>query len=199
MKVSQRGMFRISDKTYNQIEEWILAAEASGRNAQYGLNALAMIMARTNQAFAMEMSRGPLDPQQRNPAWAWRTPSQGIRRISSHYYTGWKVKRIAPNVWALFNASREAFFIEFGIQHVGTTQVITYRGGKVFMRNPRRIRRPVQKLSLMKTMNFVDQTAVADRVWSLIFAPFRPGRMPQSRSEAFISDRVQAAAGMRFI
>lgn len=178
MRFAPDSYFRISNWTYEQIENWIRAAEMSGKNVRYGMDALTMLLARTNQAFAMEMARGPLDPRQTHPQWAWRTPQAGIRRITSRYYRGWKVKRLAPGVWMLFNNSREAYYIEFGINWVGmNTRIITYRDGRTFIRHPRRIRRPVQKLSLMKTMVWVQQTKAAERVWGDIFAPFHPGHV----------------------
>lgn len=210
-------LFRISESTFNSIEDWIRASEIAKRNIEPGLDNLASLLAHTNQAFAMEYSAGPVDPRQRGTFTghvgkgsgpgvthqsttsvngAWKIP---VRRITGKYYASWKVKRIRRGTWALINASREAYFIEYGINHVGTTKVITYRGGKTFLRGPRRVRRPIQKLSLMKTMKFAEQTDVAGRIWSQMFAPFYPGKEVNSRAGAFVGEGVQAVPGMRFI
>jgi len=189
------GVFRISPETYESIEEWIQAAEQSGRNIRFGMNALAMLMARTNQAIAMEMSRGPNDPQERLPNAAWQIP---VRRITSRYYKGWKVNRLAPGVWMLYNDTREAFFIEYGINHVGPGMTVTYRDGRTYIKSSRRVRRPIRKLSLIKTLRFVDQTRTGERVWEEVWAPFRPGHVHRRRG-GIISDQVQSLSGMRYI
>ena len=188
-----RPYFRIGEETFEHIEQWIDAAEASGRNVRFGMNALVMLMARTNQAIAMEMSRGPNDPQERNPSAAWKIP---VRRISSRYYKGWKVRRLAPGVWMLFNDTREAYFIEYGINHVGGGMTVTYRDGRTYIKSSRRVRRPIRKMSLMKTIKFMDQTRTGDRVWEAIWAPFRPGRVYTGRG-GIVSDGVQSVPGMR--
>ena len=190
-----RGRFYIGQDTFNTIDDWIRAAEMTGRNARYGMNALAMLMARTNQAFAMEMSRGPNDPQERLPSAAWKIP---VRRISSRYYKGWKVKRLAPGVWELANDTREAYFIEFGINHVGQGMTVTYKDGRTYIKSSRRVRRPIRKMSLMKTLRFVDQTRAADRIWERIFSPFYPGRVGR-RGISTVTDQVQSVSGMRYI
>jgi hypothetical protein len=62
--------------------------------------------------------------------------------------------------WQLYNDSREAYFIEFGI-------------------NPhsyRRVRRPIRKLSLMRTLRFAQGTGVYHRIWAQIYLPGGPRR-----------------------
>lgn len=194
-RLRPRGSFEISEQTFEHIEEWIQAAEETGRNARFGINALAMLMARTNQAIAMEMSRGPNDPQERNPDLAWKIP---VRRISSRYYKGWKVRRLAPGVWMLYNDTREAWFIEYGINHVGQGFQVTYRDGRTYIKGSRRVRRPIRKMSLLRTLKSVDQTRAGERVWEAIFAPFRPGKVYRKRGGT-IMDQVQSVEGMRYI
>lgn len=190
-------VFRISDQTFNDIEDWIRAAEQSGRNIRYGMNVLTMVMARTDQAFSQEMSRGPLDPQMRNSGAAWKIP---VRRITGRYYSGWKVKRLAPAVWIVYNDSREAYFIEYGINQSGGGGInVGGRGGVNYSKGSRRVRRPVRKLALMKTLRAIDQTHVGHRVWEVVWSPFRPGRRVGTAGEGIISDQVQGVMGMRFI
>jgi hypothetical protein len=189
-------LVRISDKTFNDIEDWMKAAEISGRNVRYGLNAFAMILARTNQAIAQEMSAGPVDPHGTMDSAAYKIP---VRRITGRYYKGWQVKRLAPGVWMLYNASREAYFIEFGINHVGAGHEVTYRDGRTYIKSGRRVRRPIRKLSLIKTMRFVDQSRAGYRVTEAVFGSFRQGRTYQKRGDAIVTEQVQAMPGMRYI
>lgn len=164
------------------------------------MNVLTSLLARTNQAFAQEMSRGPLDPQERKPDAAWKIP---VRRISSAYYRGWKVRRLAPAVWMLYNDSREAYYIEYGINHVGRGTTVTYKNGRTYIKSGARVRRPIRKMSLIKTLNFVDHSRVGHRVWEMIWAPYRPGRRTSQsqlrRGQGISMDAVQSVSGMRFI
>lgn len=194
MRFTENQVFRISPETFNEIDDYIRACDQSGRNVTFGINALVMLMARTNQAFAMEMSAGPLDPRMQNRAAAWKIP---VRRITSRYYKGWKVQRLAPGVWMLFNDSREAYFIEFGIHPSGFK--VEGRGGRYYMKGSPRVRRPVRKLSLKRTLRFVDQSNVEGMVWEMIYAPFRPGRHFTNRGDALTMDAVQSVEGMRFL
>jgi hypothetical protein len=61
-RYTEQSVFRISADTFDEIDDWIRAADAAGRNVRFGVNAMVSLMARTNQAFAQELSRGPLDP-----------------------------------------------------------------------------------------------------------------------------------------
>jgi hypothetical protein len=185
-------VLRISPETFDMIDDWIRAAKASGRSIQYGMNALAMTMAYTNQAFAMRMSAGPVDPRMQNRSAAWKLP---VRRITSRYYKGWKVKRLAPGVWMMYNDSREAYFVEYGIHPTGTLRA-TEKGHVYVVR----VRRPVRKLSLKKTLAMTNASRVGDRVWEASFAPFRENYKYRGNPGDLISlDQIQALTGMRFI
>lgn len=214
MRYRPDDVLRIDQSTFDEIDDWIKAAEASGRSIQYGLNTLAMTMAYANMGIAQEMSRGPLDPRgvgvmeighrfvgdskgnvRRQPITtqtAWKIP---VRRITSRYYKGWKVKRLVPGTWMLYNDSREAYFIEFGIHPTGSLRAT--EKGHVFVM---RVRRPVAKLSLRKTLALVDTSNVAGRVWEASFAPFRENYVYRGHPGDLISlDQIQSMTGMRFI
>lgn len=136
-----------------QIADWMNDLDATSRKFQYQIGVLAMILARANQKFAMEMSAGPVDPRQQNPNAAWKKP---VRRITSHYYQGWTVRRVAPGIWQLYNPTREAYYIEYGIHT-----------------SAKRVRRPIRKLSLIKTLRWADTIGVGNFVWEEIFGPLR--------------------------
>jgi hypothetical protein len=150
----------VDKATIDGLEAAIRWAEVEvPKQARKEMNTLAHTMALINQMHARKMSFGPHDPYQRNPEQAWRMPAEGIRRITERYYFGWKVKWSGPGWWTLYNDSREAYFIEFGI-HTSN----------------RRIRRPVRKLSQLKTLRTMMTTQAYHRVWSDIYMPGRRGR-----------------------
>jgi hypothetical protein len=154
----RRGVLSISLDTFNAIEEWIKWGESvkSELITRRGMDILVRFMAYTNQGIAQRMSAGPLDPQQQRPQEAWKIP---VRRITERYYFGWKVRRIGFGTWQLYNDSREAYFIEFGIHVSG-----------------RRVRRPIRKLSLRRTMEAMMRTQAYHRCWCEIYANPRKGK-----------------------
>jgi len=165
-----RSFFEPTIGTINSLEGAIQWAESEAPwKLRYYMNELCFHMALVNQGYARKMAFGPSDPSGRASELAWRTPDQGIRRITGRYYVSWKVKQLRPAVWMLYNDSREAYFIEFGISRVG------FGGAR---RVPaRRIRRPVRKLSLLKTLEFCMRTRVYHRVWaSIMYSPKNHGR-----------------------
>lgn len=156
------GLFEITNESINAIENYIRWAEVEvPQNHRKYMDLLARFMALRNQGFSRKMSFGPLDPDGRRSELAWRSPDEGIRRISQAYYLGWKLKRIGPGWYRVYNDSREAYFIEFGISEVGFGE-----GRHV---PNRRIRRPVRKLALIKTMKFMMTTQAYHRVWADIY------------------------------
>jgi hypothetical protein len=150
---SSRTLIEPTQETINGIIEAIRWAEVEvPRNLGRYMNELVYMMALVNQKEARKMSFGPSDRREQNPALAWKIP---VRRITERYYLGWKVKFVRPGVWQLYNDSREGYFIEFGINHLG---------------EGRRVRRPIRKLSLRRTMNYMMTTHAFDRIWVQIFA-----------------------------
>lgn len=111
---------------------------------------LTYLMALQAQGIARKMSFGPEDPSGAKSNLAWKLP---VRRITGRYYTGWKLKQLRDG-WMVYNDSREAYFIEFGIN---------WRGGN------RRIRRPVRKLTMIKTLRFMATTQAYHRIFCSIF------------------------------
>lgn len=169
------GGVGITTNMFNAIEEFLADFSGNAERFRYGEQAMVMLLARTNLGFAQAMSRGPVDPGQTGqsfggykyvgspgggiqkvPQWgsghAWKIP---VRRITSRYYHGWKVKRIAPNIWEVYNESREAYFIEYGIHPTSPNAV------------PRRIR----KKSALRTLHFAAQTNMAHRMLDGVFGP----------------------------
>jgi hypothetical protein len=145
------GLIEPTKETINGIEAAIRWAESEvPMQLHEQMLKLTQVMALVNQGYARKMSFGPEDPSSSNSALAWKIP---VRRISSRYYLGWKVRPIRGG-WQLYNDSREAYFIEYGINWLG---------------EGRRVRRPVQRLSLKKTMDYMASTQTYHRIWSEIY------------------------------
>lgn len=84
-----------------------------------------------------------------NTAGAWTIP---VRRITGQYYEGWYIQRVGMAVWRMSNRSREAWYIEFGINHEGRG-LIDASTGKTY-----RVPRPIFKLSLLRAVQFARGT-----------------------------------------
>lgn len=145
------GLIEPTKEAVNAIEEAIryFSSEVPF-NFQTNMLRLCQIMATVNQGYARKYSFGPSDPGGHNSALAWKLP---VRRITGRYYQGWKIKPIRDG-WMLYNDSREAYYIEFGINWMG---------------QGRRVRRPVLRLSLKQTMEYMASTQAYHRVFGEIF------------------------------
>lgn len=175
---SGRSFLEVTPSTFDGLEEVIRWAEVEVPHLlPIKMDDLVHRMALVNQMFARKMSFGPHDPQEKSPNEAWRIP---VRRISQRYYLGWKVRHRGMGWWTLYNDSREAYFIEYGISRVGASWAIAGQRQERLghRRTPvRRIRRPIRKLSLRKTMAYMLQTNAYHRVWCEIYAdPHHPHR-----------------------
>lgn len=152
------GMLQMGPEVFDALENYIRVCEASKRKFPGAMDTLVRLMSYVHLGYAQKYSAGPVDPRQTNAAAAWRLP---VRRITGRYFFGWKVRKVSLGMWQVYNDSREAFFIEFGIHRNPAT-------GQV---SGRRIRRPVNKLSMQRTLRYMAQTAVADRIWASIYFP----------------------------
>lgn len=164
IKYAKRGsFFGFDDRSLSEIYDLVKWAEVDvPRLIPPLMNRLVMYMALYHQGQARKMSFGPYDPSGRNSSLAWRTPEQGIRRISQNYYLGWKVKSVGFGRWMIYNDSREAYFIEFGISEVG------WGAGRHVP--ARRIRRPVNKLAGRRTIEWaLGTTGMANHIWTEIY------------------------------
>lgn len=169
------NLLEIDKESINGLEDAIRWAEVeTPKRVRPALNSLVQRMALINQSEARKMSFGPYDPYQRRPAEAWRLP---VRRITEAYYLGWKVRYMGPGWYQLYNDSREAYYIEVGIHH-----------------SNRRVRRPVRKLSQLRTLKYMMRTHAYHRVWSDIYLNPRRGK---GRGKGF-TQYVQGPAAGRF-
>lgn len=170
---SSRAIIEPTRETIIALEDVIRWAEIEAPSRlKKNMNELVYYMALVNQRYARKMSFGPLDPSGSRSDLAWRVP---VRRISEKYYLGWKVKQVKPAVWQLYNDSREAYYIEFGINWLG---------------GARRIRRPVRKITLRQTLNFMMTTTAYHRIWADIFSS------PQHKNRAKGFSQIVQSPGM---
>jgi len=164
-------MLSIDKSFFDALENQIIWAEGIPRKMPIAMDRLVRFMAYTNLGIAQKMSLGPVDPNMAQPSLAWKIP---VRRISGRYFFGWKTNRVGLGHWQLYNDSREAFFIEFGISPSLTPG--------------RRIRRPILKLSLMQTLKWMERTGVYHRVFAQIYYP-----SPSQRRGAAFAWHIQPA------
>jgi len=140
------------------IENQILVAESSRKKLPLAMNDLCRTLALIQMGYAQKRSAGPVDPQQRMPEAAWKMP---VRRITGRYFFGWKMRYVKLGIWQMYNDSREAYYIEFGIHRNPATEEVATR----------RQRRPILKLSLLDTLKFAQRSKVYDRIWANVFFP----------------------------
>lgn len=157
-----RGFVTLTQETFNALDDYVAWCENVSRKKLYEADAfvarfLAMLSGSYAQKYSAGMKRHPDDSSR---AWAMPVP-----RITNRYFMGWRVERLAHSTYILTNDSREAFFIEFGIHRNPTTGQVA----------PRRIRRPIFKLSFLRTVEFIQGTTFAHRLWTDILVP-RPGQ-----------------------
>jgi hypothetical protein len=148
----------IDTSFFEAIENMIRQCERTRRGLPVAMDRLVRFMSYTHLGFAQKRSLGPVDPMQRRPELAWKVP---VRRISGRYFFGWKVKRRGMGHYEMYNDSREAFFIEFGI----------HRNPATGLPSTRRIRRPIMKLSFQENMRFLAKTHIYHRVWASTYFP----------------------------
>lgn len=140
--------YSISPSYFNQLRELAADFRTDSEKVMFGIDRAVAGYAAVCLGYAQRRSRGFLDPSEQNPQWAWKIP---VRRISGQYLVGWRVQHVGIGTWRTYNESREAYYIEFGINHEGTG-VSGPQGTQV------RIRRPILKLSVMDTIAFVRGT-----------------------------------------
>lgn len=171
----------IRPEFFAQIDKWIEDNRHSARSVAQGMDAIAMLYAYTALAEAQKRSYGgKRDPGSngmahrgvtgiasrrvlgtrtggnfvRGPGAPWSMP---VPRVTGDYFHGWHVTRLARGQYILKNPTREAYFIEMGINHPSTGRVDS-AGNSV------RVRRPVLKLSVMKAIAFARGTGADKRI-----------------------------------
>lgn len=179
------GALSIDGSTFEAIENYILWCKQVPKKFPGAMNHLVQMMSYVHLGFAQQYASGPRDPRNQQSVNAWKIP---VRRITGRYFFGWKVRRISLGVWQVYNDSREAFFIEYGIHRNPAT------GGV----SAKRIRRPINKLAMQRTLRFLATTAVADRIWADIYFPPAGQRSGKGFLWTMQSPKVQGEMFPRF-
>lgn len=168
-----RVQLTLDQEFFKALEDYIMWAQNVPRKIRQADDHLARFLALSALGIAQKLSGGPKrSPSHKADPRAWRPPP--IPRITWAYYFGWQARRLQHGTWILTNVSREAYYIEFGIHR-------NPRTGEVA---PRRIRRPVMKLTFKKTLEFMQSTAIAHRIFADVYFP-KPGE-PGRRSRNLI-------------
>jgi hypothetical protein len=145
----------ITLESLEAIEELLRWVQYRPRLFPKAADQLCRMLATLDMGFAQKYSAGwKRDPKDTRRAWVTPVP-----RITWRYYLGWQVKKIRTGYWIMYNHSREAFYIEFGLHQTAT----------------RKVRRPVMKLAFRKVMTSTYRTSLESRVWANTFYP-RPGQ-----------------------
>lgn len=151
LQESPRGAVTITRRTFEQIENFIADNIASIEKVNFGIDTLVRSMVLVTKGIAQEKSGGAVAANRRsNPALAYRIP---VQRITGQYYAGWTLRRLGNGHWVLYNDTREAYLIEYGINM--------------------RQRRPILKLSVIEMLRFIQTTKTADRFLANVLAPRR--------------------------
>jgi hypothetical protein len=144
-----RNGLTVDKQTINAIEEEIRWCQVEvPQLLAKNLDTLVRITALKGQMECRRMAAGVYDPTQSRPDMAWKIP---VRRITERYFYGWKVRRRGIAVWEVYNDSREAYYIEYGISLSG-----------------RRVRRPILKLAVRRTLDYMRATQAAHRFFSSV-------------------------------
>lgn len=169
-----KAAFTITRQTFRDIENFIADNKASQMRARFGMDALINLCVLTVKAAAQKQSMGPVAPNRRsNPAFAYRVP---VQRITGRYFAGWRVRKLGNATWMLYNESKEAYLIEYGL----------------YMRQ----RRPVLANSVIEMLRLLQTTQTGERFMDWILAPRRDaaGKFVsfESRLGSMIADRGSA-------
>lgn len=167
--------FSVTQESLASLDFFIRDLEQVGKQFPVGMDMLLGLMAKANYDYSRALSLGVKDPKQQYPAQAWQIP---VRRITSRYHQGWRVQRVMRGVWRVYNDTREAWYIEYGIHT-----------------SPRRVIRPVRRRALLLTLKFVDQTRAGERVWEVIFGPMRHHRGTGPRGGLLRSPAMPGTGG----
>jgi len=160
-----KGVVELTKGSLEAIEDYILWCEnVAQRKLPAAMDILARFGVMLAGAYAQKYSAG-VHKHPGDTARSWIMP---VPRITNRYFLGWRVARVRQGTWMLTNDSREAYYIEYGIHRNPHTGQVA----------PRRIRRPIFKLSFLRMMEAFQETAVAHRIWSdiLVPKPGQPGR-----------------------
>jgi len=165
----------IKKSFFNDVERIIADNRNSIVKAHEGMDLLVRMLALVVKANAQKRSMGAVAPTRRSvPALANRIP---VQRITGDYYWGWTIMRMGNARWMVYNDTREAFLIEFGI----------------FQRS----RRPVLKLSVIEMLRFVSGTRTGDRFMQSILAPRNKVGGPKQGFQSF-ADRIGGSSVLGF-
>lgn len=151
LKDSPRSGLCIVRPDFTAIERFIAENKESKVKAQVGVDLLVRGMTLVIRGLAQGFSKGQVAPRRRSvPALAHRIP---VQRITGKYFSGWQVRRTGAARWLVYNDSKEAYLIEYGIYQ--------------------RVRRPILKMSLIGMLRFLENSRTEQRFLDSLIQPRR--------------------------
>lgn len=144
-------VIRVDPRSIQAYYDYAMDFKDNAAQFSFAIDRITNIYAMIALSLAQKRSLGPVDRMMERSSLAWKIP---VRRITGAYYLGWHVQHLGIGIWALRNESREAYFIEFGINHEVTTGKVGPGGMRV------RIRRPVMKLAVLEAINIARSSNV---------------------------------------
>jgi hypothetical protein len=144
--------YGISRQTFDEIDTLIRSMRTGSKEFSDVMGLAARLMAHTTQGYAMRYYRGAQAP-------GGRAGTIPVRRITGASGRGWRVRRVSPGAWEVFNEERGAWMVEHGIVAGG--------GG---------VRRPILRMSGVATLRFIQRTRFAERIMSETFGSLRDNK-----------------------
>lgn len=157
LESNPRAALTISRRTFEELEDWMRDNAAAEKDFATGMNALVAMMAYTIKGAAQKKTMGVVDRRATNTALAYKIP---VRRITGRLFAGWKVSRLGPARYMVYNDDRAAWVLEEDIDQ----------------RSGRRMRRPILKLSVMQMLKLIQTTRTAERMVDSVMKPRRNGK-----------------------
>ena len=157
LKSNPNSSLTISRRTFEELEEWIRDNAVAEKDFVTGINAIVMMMAYTIKGAAQQKTMGAVDRRAQNTALAYKIP---VRRITGKLFAGWKVSKLGPGRYMVYNDDRAAWVLEEDIDQ----------------RSGRRTRRPILKLSVIQMLKLIQTTRTAERMVDSVMAPRRNNR-----------------------
>lgn len=152
------GAMGLTPASLNELETLISSLKRGSREFDTAMHVAAEMMAKITQGHAERLYRGP----QMNALGARLIKSDfaiPVRRVTGRTLAGWKVKMVRRGAWELYNETRGAYMVEFGIVRGG--------GG---------VRRPILKMAGNAALETAMATRLGQRIYGKTFGELQMNR-----------------------
>jgi hypothetical protein len=149
------GAFGITRQSFEDVDTLIRSLKIGTKEFNSAMDLAAQLLAGTSKAIVQGYYAGPR-AQSRAQGYIYSTFGFPIRQVTGKTYAGWRMRRVAPGVWEVFNEERGAYMVEYGI----------VRGGGGVARRP-------LKRSAVGTLRFIQRTRFGQRIMADTFGSLR--------------------------